>query len=69
MKRERQVTVIDSDRNEAFKCHPGLARLILKRNLARVIQSEPHMIIQLFAKEDGIPGFFPPASRDSQSAP
>jgi hypothetical protein len=66
MKSGIQVTVIDGTQKEAFRCHPGLARLILKRNLAKVVQSEPYMIIQLTVQEAEISDLFPPGSEDVQ---
>jgi hypothetical protein len=68
MKKKKQVTVVDGTQKEVFKCHPGLARLILKRNLAKVIQSEPHMIIQLTVKETEISDLFLLTSQEAQSA-
>jgi hypothetical protein len=66
IKSGKQVTVIDSTQKEAFRCHPGLARLMLKRNLAKVVQSEPYTIIQLTVQEAEISGLFPLSSEDVQ---
>jgi hypothetical protein len=66
MKSRKQVTVIDGTQKEAFRCHPGLARLMLKKNLAKVVQSEPYMIIQLTVQEAEISDLLPPGSEDVQ---